>query len=122
MPKNVAADFFEHLGEVAAHLKVPVTLASGKIFGGSQSLLKFSGDGICFAVNFPSGRNAFKLLEWMDINLILYGGKPNLIKDSRVPRQVAEACYPEIDKFRTQLQSYDAKRLFRSDLSERLGL
>jgi decaprenylphospho-beta-D-ribofuranose 2-oxidase len=122
IPKKNASDFLGQLGQHAAHLKIPITLASGKIFGGAQNLLRFSGEGVCFAVNFPSGPNAFKLLEWMDIHLILYGGKPNLIKDSRLPRQVAEACYPEIDMFRTQLRSFDTKRIFRSDLSERLGL
>ena len=62
------------------------------------------------------------LLEWLDSNLVLYGGRPNLIKDSRLPRQIVEACYPEIDEFRTKLHSFDPKRLFRSEMSERLGL
>lgn len=122
LPKNIAADFLKQLGVVAADLKVPITLASGKIFGGPQDLLRFSGEGICFAVNFLRGGRANELLEWLDSNLVFYRGKPNLIKDSRLPRQIAEACYPEIDKFRTLLRGFDSKRLFRSDLSERLGL
>lgn len=122
LPKNIAADFLKQLGDVAAGLKIPITLASGKVFGGRQDLLRFSGEGICFAINFLRCGQANKLLEWLDSNLVLYGGKPNLIKDSRLPRQIAEACYPEIDKFRSLLRNFDSKRLFRSELSERLFL
>jgi decaprenylphospho-beta-D-ribofuranose 2-oxidase len=110
------------MGKVAAEFKVPITLASGKIFGGQQNLLRFLGDGTCFALNFPRGGKANELLELLDSNLVQFGGIPNLIKDSRLPRQVAEACYPEIDKFRTLLRNFDSKRIFRSELSERLGL
>jgi len=122
LPNKVAADFLKQMGAVAKQLKIPITLASGKIFGGEQKLLRFSGDGICFAVNFLRCRQAHILLEWLDSNLVLYGGRPNLIKDSRLPRQIAEACYPEIDKFRMKLRDFDPKRLFRSEMSERLGL
>lgn len=122
LPKNVAANFLEEMAIIASNLHVPITLASGKVFGGSEKFLRFSGSGICFAVNFPRGGNANRLLDWLDAHLIINGGKPNLIKDSRLPRVVVEACYPEIDGFRAQLRSFDAKRLFRSDLSVRLDL
>ena len=122
LPQEVAADYLRLMGKVAAELKVPITLASGKIFGGEQNLLRFRGDGTCFALNFPRGGKANELLELLDSNLVQFGGIPNLIKDSRLPRQVAEACYPEIDKFRTLLRNFDSKKIFRSELSERLGL
>ncbi len=122
LPRNVAAEYLTKLGLVSESLKIPITLASGKIFGGQQNLLRFTGEGICFAVNFLRGDRADQLLDWLDKNLILYGGRPNLIKDSRLPRNIAEACYPEIDKFRQQLRDFDSKRLFRSELSERLAL
>lgn len=122
LPRDKAVEYLKNLGDIAAKLKVPITLASGKIFGGQQNLLRFLGEGVCFAINFPRSLQANKLLEWLDSNLVEYGGKPNLIKDSRLPRHIAEACYPEIDEFRTLLRKFDSKRLFRSDLSERLGL
>jgi decaprenylphospho-beta-D-ribofuranose 2-oxidase len=122
LPKNVAADYLKQLGAVAAELKIPITLASAKIFGGTQNLIRFSGEGVCFALNFLRSRQANVLLDWLDSNLVSYGGRPNLIKDSRLPRQIAEACYPEIDEFRIKLRNFDPKRLFRSEMSERLGL
>lgn len=122
LPKNVAADYLKQLGAVAAELKIPITLASAKIFSGPQSLIRFSGEGVCFALNFLRSRQAYVLLDWLDRNLVSYGGIPNLIKDSRLPRQIAEACYPEIDEFRMKLRNFDPKRLFRSEMSERLGL
>lgn len=122
LPKKIATEYLKQLGTVAADLKIPITLASGKIFGGQQDLLRFSGEGVCFAVNFLRSGKSEKLLEWLDKNLVLNEGKPNLIKDSRLPRQIAEACYPEIDEFRLKLKRFDPKRLFKSELSERLGL
>ena len=122
LPRDVASDYLKEMGAVAAALKVPITLASGKIFGGQQNLLRFSGDGICLAINFLRNSQANLLLEWLDSSLVSYGARPNLIKDSRIPRHIAEACYPEIDKFRAQLRNFDSRRLFRSELSERLGL
>ena len=122
LSRNVATEFLTQLGVAAAELKVPITLASGKIFGGEQHLLRFTGEGICFAVNFLRAGRANELLDWLDKNLVIFGGKPNLIKDSRLPRWVAEASYPEIDRFRRQLKGFDTKRLFRSEFSDRLGL
>jgi decaprenylphospho-beta-D-ribofuranose 2-oxidase len=122
LPKSVAGEYLNQLGSVAAELKIPITLASGKMFGGQQNLIRFSGEGVCFALNFMRSRQADVLLDWLDTNLVSYGGRPNLIKDSRLPRQIAEACYPGIDEFRLKIRSFDQKRLFRSEMSQRLGL
>jgi decaprenylphospho-beta-D-ribofuranose 2-oxidase len=122
LPKNIASNFLSELATIAETLGVPITLASGKLFGGQQDLLRFSGEGICFAINFPRSEQSGRLLKWLDHNLVICGGKPNLIKDSRLPRQVAEACYPGISEFRESLLQFDPKRLFRSEMSERLGL
>ena len=122
LPKNVASNFINELANIAENLGVPITLASGKLFGGQQDLLRFSGEGICFAINFLRNEKSELLLKWLDHNLVMYGGKPNLIKDSRLPRQVAEACYPGMSEFRKRLLEFDPKRQFRSEMSERLGL
>lgn len=122
LPTHLASDFIERLRVQAISLQIPITLASGKLFGGQQDLLRFSGEGTCFAVNFIRGEKGDKLLQWLDINLMKSGGLPNIIKDSRLPRNVVETCFPEIDKFRTRLREFDSRLLFQSELSKRLSL
>jgi decaprenylphospho-beta-D-ribofuranose 2-oxidase len=112
------------LGVRSAILKaeVPITLASGKLFGGNADLLRFGGDGICFALNFPRVRGAADLMRDLDLLLGDLGGRPNIIKDSRLPRSAVEAAYPEYSRFRSILHTWDPDRLFRSELTDRLGL
>jgi hypothetical protein len=50
------------------------------------------------------------------------GGRPNAIKDSRLPRAVFDATYADCDRFRAIIDDWDPKRVFRSALTTRLGL
>ena len=101
---------------------VAVTLASAKCFGGDRKLLRFSGEGLCFALNIPRDDRAPAFIAFLDSLLPKLGGIPNLIKDSRLPRAVMESCYGEADEFRSRLKDFDPRRRFRSELSERLCL
>jgi decaprenylphospho-beta-D-ribofuranose 2-oxidase len=115
----------EYLTGIRDYLRrwpVPVTLASAKSFRGKRELLRFSGDGICLALNFPRLHSAGPFLAFLDELVQRVGGIPNIVKDSRLPRHVAEACYPEIHKFRDGLRAFDPSRVYLSELSERLGL
>jgi decaprenylphospho-beta-D-ribofuranose 2-oxidase len=100
----------------------PVTLATAKLFGGTQRLLQFSGTGICLALNFPRTTDSIKFAEYLDGLLPAFHARPNLIKDSRLSAAVVEATYPEYELFRERLRRFDPKRLCRSELSERLRL
>lgn len=117
---------FPHYIEEARRLvkkrDVLITLASGKAFDGDSRLLGFAGKGICFALNMPRNASASALLADLDRLLINVGGRPNIIKDSRLPRDVVEACFPELDEFRSLVRKWDPARVFRSELSTRLGL
>lgn len=99
-----------------------ITLASAKCFGGRRKLLRFSGDGLCFALNIPRDSRAPAFLDFLDGLLPKLNGVPNLIKDSRLPRVVVDSCYAGADEFRLLLRDFDPRRRFRSELSERLGL
>jgi decaprenylphospho-beta-D-ribofuranose 2-oxidase len=114
-----------YLQEVEDYLRVEtvaVTLASAKCFGGDRKLLRFSGEGLCFALNIPRDDRAPAFIAFLDSLLPKLGGIPNLIKDSRLPRAVMESCYGEADEFRSRLKDFDPRRRFRSELSERLCL
>jgi decaprenylphospho-beta-D-ribofuranose 2-oxidase len=122
LPHQQIDDYLQGLKEIIRSFGAPVFLASGKHFGGSQDLLRFSGEGTCFAINIPRRNNTDKLLAKVDDLLLKCGGKPNIIKDSRLTADVVRAAYPEFDKFKSTLREWDSKRLFRSELSERLDL
>lgn len=122
IPSLRAHDYLDAVRGYLSRHPMAVTLASAKFFQGSRELLRFSGDGICFAVNVPRTAPAKAFLAFLDELVVSVGGIPNIIKDSRLPRSVVEACYPETQRFRDQLRKFDPKRLFRSELSERLGL
>lgn len=119
------SNFLRYIAGVKQYLAqnpLPITLASAKLFSGKQDLLRFTGDGICFALNFAREPAAEAFLAYLDKLVIECAGVPNIIKDSRLSLQVVSSCYPEYDLFRQQLHDFDPKRIYRSELSERLGL
>jgi decaprenylphospho-beta-D-ribofuranose 2-oxidase len=119
------AEMPEYLDVIRTYIRqrrLAITLASAKMFDGPRELLRFTGEGVCLALNFPRGKVAHEFLPFLDERVMALGGVPNIIKDSRLPRTVVDACYPGASEFRTALRSFDPKRMFRSELSERLGL
>ena len=122
IPTEHIANYFEAIQDYLNRSPIAITLASAKFFHGKQDLLRFTGNGICFALNFPRNKESVPFLVFLDKLVISLNGIPNIIKDSRLPRSVVEACYPEIELFRNLLNTFDPKRRFRSELSERLGL
>ncbi|HWI13391.1 MAG TPA: FAD-binding oxidoreductase [Burkholderiales bacterium] len=122
VPERVFAPYVREVREAIATCDVPVTLASGKLFAGEQRLLRFTGAGICLALNFPRSPSSPLLMERLDALVIEAGGIPNIIKDSRLPAEVVERSYPEYENFRSALRTYDPQRWYRSELSERLRL
>ncbi len=93
-----------------------------KLFRGEQHLLRFEGDGVCVTVNLVRAREGAGFLAVLDRLTLAAGGTPHIVKDSRLPAAVAAQSYPEYESFRERLRAHDPERLFRSDLSVRLGL
>ncbi len=115
-------EFTRELENYLRTKRIAISLASAKMFGGSPRLLRFNGDGVCVALDFPRDKDSNEVLMFLDALLLRVRGRPNIIKDSRLPRRIVEHTYPEIDIFRKQLRDFDPKRYFRSEISERLGL
>jgi decaprenylphospho-beta-D-ribofuranose 2-oxidase len=119
----------ESFGDLAATLRrglarfgIPIALASCKLFKGERSLLRFDGTGICLALDFPRSSGSERLAGFLDGVVREARGLPNIVKDSRLPRKTVEACYPDYESFRRSLRAFDPLRLYRSEISERLGL
>lgn len=122
IPLNRFAEYIDGIKSFAARRPVAFTLASAKLFSGKQDLLRFTGEGVCFILDFPRDATAAELLPYMDSLLLKCGGIPNIIKDSRLPKSVVASAYPEYEKFRQQLRAFDPKQRFRSEISQRLEL
>lgn len=122
IPEAAMPDYIKSVRGYLRKQPIAITLASAKAFAGARDLLRFTGPGICLALNVPAGPEADRFMAFLDARVMALGGVPNIIKDSRLPRAVVDACYPEADRFRDALRAFDPQRLFRSDLSERLGL
>lgn len=122
VPHAKLAEFIARLRDHAMRVGACITLTVAKPFNGMSDLIRFDGSGISLAIEMPRSASAERLLPEIDRLVVGVGGRPNIIKDSRLPRSIFEATYPDCDRFRTVLRQWDPKRLFRSELSERLGL
>ena len=115
-------EFLRELEREVLRVRPPVVLASMKLFRGEQRFLRFEGDGVCVTVNLVRSREGVGFLTVLDRLTLAVGGIPHIIKDSRLPAAVVAQSYPEYESFREHLRGHDPERLFRSDLSVRLGL
>ena len=122
MPDGAIAEYVFRVREVARKFSTPIALAAGKRFDGQASLLKFSGTGTCLAINVPRNASSPLLFESFDRILLDTNAIPNIAKDSRLPRAVVEATYPDYDRFVKIVSAWDQRRLCHSELSRRLGL
>lgn len=101
---------------------IPVTLGSLKLFRGSPRYLRFTGEGVCLALDVPARRGSLVWFEQLDELVIRHRGVVNLSKDSRLSHKTVAACYAGYDDFRKDLLAYDPHRRFRSVLRERLDV
>ena len=122
LPESAIEEYVAAIRHFAQDYGIAITLGSAKRFSGGNDLLRYDGTGISLALNIARTRRAPDFLAQLDRIVIAAGGRPNLIKDSRLPRAVFEATYPEADRFRALLRGWDPKRRFRSGLAARLGL
>lgn len=122
LPLRAMGEYLEAIRTYIHRRRIAITLASAKAFDGERELLRFTGKGICFALNVPRDKAGHEFMAFLDERVTALGGVPNIIKDSRLPRAVVDACYPGAGKFRGAVRAFDPERVFRSELSERLGL
>lgn len=117
-----AGDYVASVREWAAKLGTVITLAVAKPFSGTSDLIRFAGTGISIAVEVARTKAGTSFMDGLNDLTTEFGGRPNVIKNSRLSRRAFEAAYPECDRFRSILREWDSRRMFRSELSERLGL
>jgi decaprenylphospho-beta-D-ribofuranose 2-oxidase len=122
VPAGAFADYARAVRRLVEDARAPVTLASCKLFRGRPAHVRFDGDGVCVALDFPRGPAAARFAERLDGLAREHGARPNIVKDSRLPRAAAAAGHPGYEAFRDALARHDPERLYVSEVSERLGL
>lgn len=117
-------DLVRALLERFSAARCPVFLAVLKRFGPEgPSPITFALKGWTLALDIPTdvpGLNA--LLDSMDEQVAAAGGRIYLTKDSRMSPETFRAMYPKAKDFQRLRDRVDPDRVFRSDLSVRLGL
>lgn len=122
IPHHRAEAFLDELRRLILSIRPPSVMLSVKAFDGAPRLLRFEGPGLCVTLDLARSAATLDLLCRLDELTIAAGGRPHIIKDSRLPRAVVQACYPDYEVFRRGLRDFDPERRYRSELSERLGL
>ncbi len=122
VPHDATETFVCELRQLILSTRAPSVMLSLKAFKGAQRLLRFDGDGTCVTLDLQRSAATLDLLRQIDDLTIAVGGIPNIIKDSRLPKQVVQACYPEYERFRQELRAFDPRRIFKSEVSQRLEL
>ena len=113
----------EFIGDLIKLVKIekpPLIIIFMKPFSGNQKYLRYSSSGVSMTLNFQRSPITKKTLSKLDDILISYGAIINIIKGSS--KQVVQTCFPEYYKFIEDLKKFDPRRIYKSDLSEKLGL
>lgn len=123
LPKKYSYDGLESiLNEISKSGKGSF-LAVLKLYGKeNENFLSFPMEGYSLALDFKIEDGVFDLLDRLDKIVLKYGGRIYLAKDSRVKREVFEAGYPKVEKFREIRKMYEMDKKFKSLQSQRLGL
>ena len=120
--KKYSVEFIDDLTKLIKSEKPSLTILAMKLFNGKQKLLHFSDDGLSIILNLKHCNSTLKFLEKLDDVVISYKALPYIVKDSRLTKEVVEQCYPEYHVFKEILNEIDPKRIFKSELSERMNL
>ena len=120
--KKYSVEFIDDLTKLIKSEKPSLTILIMKLFNGKQKLLHFSDEGLSIILNLKHCNSTLKFLKKLDDVVISYKALPYIVKDSRLTKEVVEQCYPEYHVFKEILNEIDPKRIFKSELSERMNL
>ena len=120
VPFNKVEEFVNDVTKLIKIEKSPLIVIFMKPFNGNQKYLRYSGSGITIALDFQRSPITVKTLSKLDDIIISYGAIPNIIKGSS--KRIVQSCFPEYHKFIDELKKFDPRRIYKSDMSEKLGL
>ena len=96
---------------------------SCKIFGGRKKYLHFDGSGLNFSIDIIKDRTSLRFLSHLDKINIKYDCISNIMKDSRLQSEtIIEQYKDSYFEFKKNIIEYDPNLIFRSHLTNRIGL
>jgi decaprenylphospho-beta-D-ribofuranose 2-oxidase len=122
VPDDGIGDFLRALEKQILLVRPPAVMASMKLFRGEERFVRFEADGVCVTLDLVRSPEGLGFLPVIDRLTLEFGGRPHIIKDSRLPAHVVARSYPGYEEFRERRRAYDPGAAFRSELSARLGL
>ena len=122
VPHEAIDDFLRALEKQIVLARPPAVMASMKLFRGEERFLRFEADGVCVTIDLVRSREGLGFLSVLDRLTLDFGGRPHIIKDSRLPPDVVARSYPGYEEFRERRRALDPGAAFRSELSTRLAL
>ena len=120
--ENELEIFFDEFDYLYKIYDPTITLFSIKNISGEQKLLRFESDRMCITFDFVNNKKNIIFLKELDKLYAKYKVIPSIIKDSRLPKEIFLSCYNEAQEFKDRLRSFDKKRIYKSELSERLEI
>lgn len=119
--KNIQS-FFDEFKYFFKIYKPDISLFSLKYISGEQKYLRFEDNKICITLDYINNKNNLLFMDKIDSLYEKYKAIPSIIKDSRLSKKTVEKSYPEFNKFKDLLNDYDKSRIYRSEISQRLGI
>jgi len=120
--KNNIRNFIYDLTSLIKKEKPDLHLIGLKPFKGNQKFLQYCKDGVSMTLDFKNSFSTSQFLPKIDKLIMSHDAIPYIIKDSRLPKNVVKKCYPQYDEFRNILKKNDPDRVFKSYISQQLGL
>ncbi len=123
IPKTKSYDAISEVLDRINRSKFYPTLGVLKLYGKQNSnYLSFPLEGYSIALDFKITPEIFPFLDELDKVILKYNGRFYLTKDARLKREIFEAGYPKLEKFKKFRKEIGADLIFQSLQSRRLGL
>ena len=115
-------DFMAEFKKLFKIYRPTITLFSLKKMSGEQSYLRFEDNKICVTFDLIKDNASNSFMNEIDQLCLKYNILPSVIKDSRLPKSIFEKTYKFANVFRENLYKFDKKRVYKSEVSKRLGI
>ena len=99
-----------------------ITLLSLKNMSGEQKFLRFEDKKICITFDYVNNNSSLLFMSEIDKLYNKYEILPSIIKDSRLSKEVFMKTYKNLKEFKDRLYKFDRKRVYKSEVSNRLGI
>jgi len=114
--------FLEEFENLAIFFKPSIVFFSVKRNSGEHLYLRFEGNKINIAFDLVKNKNSILFLNSLYKVYIKLNVIPSIIKDSNLDLETFNKTYIYADQFRSKLRNFDPKRVYKSELSNRLKL